>query len=82
MIACSSLYGAEQLRLSQSQLITTVLLVQFVAFGGALLLRPAGPPARRQATVLDGLVLWPLVVVFAFFAARGRVAAVPRAGGR
>src|SRR5215207_8685603 len=37
VIQSSSLYGAEQLKFGQSQLIVTILLVQFVAFGGALL---------------------------------------------
>ncbi|QIM20843.1 MFS transporter [Phycicoccus sp. HDW14] len=37
VISSSSLYGAEQLKFGQSQLIALILLVQFVAFGGALL---------------------------------------------
>ena len=36
VIASSSIYGAEQLKFAQEQLIALILLVQFVAFGGAL----------------------------------------------
>jgi MFS transporter, UMF1 family len=67
VISSSSVYGAEELRFSNSQLIEIILLVQFVAFGGALLF---GRLARRFGAwrvVLDSLVLWTLVVALAFF---------------
>ncbi|HET7278320.1 MAG TPA: MFS transporter [Dermatophilaceae bacterium] len=67
VIAASSTYGAEQLKFSQSQLIQTILLVQFVAFGGALLFgRIAGRVGAWRA-VLWSLLLWTLIVVLAFF---------------
>jgi MFS transporter, UMF1 family len=67
VISSSSVYGAEELRFSNNQLIEIILLVQFVAFGGALLF---GQLARRFGAwrvVLDSLVLWTLVVALAFF---------------
>ena len=67
VISSSSVYGAEELRFSNNQLIEIILLVQFVAFGGALLF---GRLARRFGAwrvVLDSLVLWTLVVALAFF---------------
>ncbi|WP_328852745.1 MFS transporter [Micromonospora globbae] len=66
VITLASQYGTEELRLEQSTLITTILLVQFLAFGGALLL---GALARRIGawkTVLLSLVLWTVVIVAAF----------------
>ncbi|NYT92277.1 MFS transporter [Salinispora sp. H7-4] len=66
VITLSSQYGTEELRLTQSTLIITILLVQFLAFGGALLL---GALARRIGawkTVLLSLVLWIAVVIAAF----------------
>ena len=75
VITSSSLYGAEQLRLSQSQLITTVLLVQFVAFGGALLFGRLARSLGAWRVVRDSLALWLLVVVLAFFVPAGRVPA-------
>ena len=71
VITSSSLYGAEQLRLSQSQLITTVLLVQFVAFGGALLFGRLARSLGAWRVVRDSLALWLLVVVLAFFVPQG-----------
>ncbi|NJP33951.1 MFS transporter [Micromonospora thermarum] len=66
VIALASQYGTEELRLEQSTLIVTILLVQFLAFGGALLL---GALARRIGawkTVLLSLVLWTGVILAAF----------------
>ena len=37
MIGVASTYGVKQLGFGESVLIATILLVQFVAFGGALL---------------------------------------------
>jgi len=71
VISASSVYGAEELGFSSSQLIQIILLVQFVAFGGALLF---GRLARRfgaQRVVLGSLVLWTLVVTIAFFVPAG-----------
>ncbi|MEH1168493.1 MFS transporter [Micromonospora sp. CPCC 205539] len=66
VITLASQYGTEELRLEQSTLIVTILLVQFLAFGGALSL---GALARRIGawkTVLLSLVLWTGVIIAAF----------------
>lgn len=58
VITLAATYGSEELKLDQQVLIQAVLLVQFVAFGGALLL---GRLARRygtKRTVLASLVAW------------------------
>ena len=71
VINASSVYGAEELDFSDSQLIEIILLVQFVAFGGALLF---GRLARRFGAwrvVLNSLVLWTVVVTIAFFVPTG-----------
>ncbi|MET8527834.1 MFS transporter [Micromonospora sp. NPDC005172] len=67
VITMASQYGTEELRLEQSTLIVTILLVQFLAFGGALLL---GALARRigaRKTVLISLVLWTGVILGVFW---------------
>ncbi|SCF20096.1 MFS transporter [Micromonospora mirobrigensis] len=66
VITLASQYGTEELRLEQGTLIVTILLVQFLAFGGALAL---GALARRIGawkTVLLSLVLWTGVIIAAF----------------
>ncbi|MFV2126598.1 MFS transporter [Micromonospora sp. LOL_013] len=66
VIALASQYGTEELRLGQSTLIVTILLVQFLAFGGALLLGAVAQRIGAWKTVLGSLVLWTGVIVAAF----------------
>jgi UMF1 family MFS transporter len=66
VISQASLYGTEELRLDQDVLVPTILMVQFLAFGGALLL---GALARRigaKRTILLSLVLWTAVLGIAY----------------
>jgi len=67
VIGSSSIYGAEQLHLSGSQLITVILLVQFVAFGGALLFGRLARSYGAWRVVLSSLVVWAVVVGAAYF---------------
>jgi UMF1 family MFS transporter len=72
VISASSVYGAEELKFSSSQLIEIILLVQFVAFGGALLFGRLAQHFGAWRVVLNSLALWTLVVTIAFFVpARG-----------
>ncbi len=67
VITSSSLYGAEQLKFDESQLIALILLVQFVAFGGALLFGWVAGRWGAWRTILRSLIAWSLIVVAAFF---------------
>lgn len=67
VINSASLYGGQQLKFSTTQLIVTILLVQIVAFGGAL---AYGRLARRipaRRLVYLSLYLWTVIVIAAFF---------------
>ena len=73
VIGTAAVYGEEELGLSTAVLIATILLVQFVAFAGALLF---GRLARRRGAVRlirAGLVLWMLVVGVGFVLPAGQV---------
>ena len=80
VISASSVYGQEQLGFDRSVLIATILLVQFVAFGGALLFGRIAARAGSRRTILGGLVVWILVVAVAFVLPAGRARALPGAG--
>jgi UMF1 family MFS transporter len=72
VIGVSSVYGADQLGFATDQLIITILLVQVVAFAGALVFgRLAGRYGARDV-VLGSLVLWMLVVAIGFFLPSGQ----------
>ena len=67
VISASSVFGAEELRFTSSQLIEIILLVQFVAFGGALLFGRLARHFGAWRAVLSSLVVWTFVVTIAFF---------------
>ncbi len=74
VISQASLYGSQQLGLSQTTLIAAVLLVQVLAVAGALLM---GRLARRfgaKRTLLGALVAWTATVTAGFFLPAGRPA--------
>ena len=60
-------YGDKQLRLSDSVLLSAILLVQFVAFGGAIWLGRLADRYGARQVVIAALGVWVLLVVFAYF---------------
>ena len=66
VIAAASIFAAEELGLPQGQLITSILLVQFVAFGGALLFGRIAARTGAKRAILGSLVLWCAVVATGF----------------
>jgi MFS transporter, UMF1 family len=71
VISASSVYGAEELKFSSDQLIEIILLVQFVAFGGALVFGRLASRFGAWRMVLNSLMVWTLVVTIAFFVPAG-----------
>lgn len=62
----AAVYGDKELRLGESTLLSAILLVQFVAFGGALLLGRLAGWFGAKRVVLGSLVGWTAVVFLAF----------------
>jgi UMF1 family MFS transporter len=74
VISVSSTYGEKQLGFETQILIMTILLVQLVAFFGALAF---GRFARRYGshrTIMGGLVIWMVIVVVGFLLPAKQVA--------
>jgi MFS transporter, UMF1 family len=71
VISLASQFGTEELKLEQSALIITILIVQFLAFGGALLLGGLAVKIGARKTVLIALVGWLGVVLAAFWLPEG-----------
>ncbi len=71
VIALASQFGTEELNLTQSTLIITILIVQFLAFGGALLLGALATRIGARKTILLSLLLWLGVVLAAFWLPEG-----------
>jgi UMF1 family MFS transporter len=60
-------YGDLELGLASSTLISTVLMVQFVAFGGALLHGWVAGRFGAKRTIMGSLVMWTGVITAAYF---------------
>jgi UMF1 family MFS transporter len=71
IIGVSAQYGAQELDLSQTTLVSTILLVQFVAFAGALALGRIAQRVGALRTVLWSLLVWIGVLVAAYFVQSG-----------
>ncbi|WP_332835751.1 MFS transporter [Nocardioides mangrovicus] len=65
VIAEASTYGAKQLHIAQTVLIATILLIQFVAFGGALFFGRLAARYGGYRAILGGTFAWMVVVVAA-----------------
>lgn len=72
VIYAASIFGQEQLGFDASQLMITILLVQFVAFFGALAFGWAASRVGAWRTVLASLVLWCVVVAAGYLLPAGR----------
>jgi MFS transporter, UMF1 family len=67
VIASASVYGGKELGFGTSTLIATILLVQFVAFAGALIFGKAAELFGARKVILAGLGIWMLVVTAGYF---------------
>lgn len=65
-------YGDRQLGLTETVLISAILMVQFVAFAGAILLGRIAARYGAHRTVLSSLGVWILVLACAFFVQAGQ----------
>jgi MFS transporter, UMF1 family len=68
----SAQYGSEELKFEQNVLITTILIVQFVAYLGGVL---HGIVARRlgaKRTIMLSLAVWVVVIAAAYFVQAGQ----------
>jgi UMF1 family MFS transporter len=67
VIGSSSVYGHEELGFEMTTVLGVFLFVQFVAFFGARVFGRVAASIGAWRTVLYGIALWTVVVVFAFF---------------
>jgi MFS transporter, UMF1 family len=67
VIYAASTYGSKHLELGDSVLIGTILLIQFVAFGGALYFGRLAARYGAYRAILWGIYAWMAIVVLALF---------------
>jgi MFS transporter, UMF1 family len=66
VIALASQFGQEELGLPISTLTTVILMVQFVAFLGALLFNKVAEAVGTKPAVVASLVIWTATVTYAY----------------
>jgi len=67
VIGVAGQYASDYLKLDDQTRIVTILIVQFTAFGGAVLLGRVARVFGAWKTVLASLVMWTIVVIAAYF---------------
>ena len=67
VIYAASTYGEKQLKFDKTVLIATILLIQFVAFGGALFFGRLAARFGAYRSILYGTFAWMVIVVVAMF---------------
>ena len=71
VVTLAATYGALELELEQGTLISAVLMVQFVAFAGALLLGALARMFGAKRVILASLVVWTATVAVGYVIAAG-----------
>jgi UMF1 family MFS transporter len=66
VIDMASIYGAEELKLSTTTLMLTLLMVQAIATAGALLFGRIAAGIGTKRAIMLSLVLWSGVVIYAY----------------
>jgi UMF1 family MFS transporter len=80
VVGVASTYGSKELGFGDSVLIATILLIQFVAFGGALLFGRLAQRYGAYRCLLYGTYAWMAIVVLAMFLPRKNVVTFLLAG--
>jgi MFS transporter, UMF1 family len=74
VITAAGSYAIEELRIGEADLVVAILMVQFVAFFGALIMGRIAERAGAKTVVLWSLALWSAVVTYGRFVPAGDVA--------
>jgi len=72
VVNVSAQYGTEELRFDDEVMIVTVLVIQFVAYLGAMLHGLAARRLGAKKVILASLLVWVLVLVYAYFVEAGQ----------
>jgi UMF1 family MFS transporter len=67
VITNAATYGTQQLGFSQTVMTAAILMIQFVAFGGALIFGKLAAKHGSYRSILWGTFGWMVIVVLAFF---------------
>lgn len=72
-INIAAIYAAQELDMPQTTLILVILMIQFVAFGGAYLFAFLAKRLGTRNAIVASLLVWAGVVIYAWFGMTSRV---------
>jgi MFS transporter, UMF1 family len=67
VILMSTLFGEQELHLEQGQLITTILILQFIAVAGSIFFSKLSGLIGNTRALMTSILIWMGVCVFAYF---------------
>lgn len=73
VIALAAVFGVQELQIPETYLILTILMIQFVAFGGALAFGWLAKRIGAKQAIMLSLVIWSGVVIFSYFMPAGNI---------
>jgi MFS transporter, UMF1 family len=66
VIALASSFGKEELKLEESTLVQVVLMIQFLAFFGALMFNWVAKAIGSKRAIMASLIIWTAVLLYAY----------------
>ncbi len=73
VIALAAVFGVQELLIPEQFLILTILMIQFVAFGGALAFGWLAKRTGAKRAIMLSLVIWSMVVIVSYFMPAGNI---------
>lgn len=70
VITLATAYGSDELKFSPTDLMLTLLIIQFVAFFGSLMFGKLAQRLSAKTALLITLLLWSGVIIYAYFMTR------------
>ncbi len=67
VIKMASIYGLEELKIPQTDILITLLIIQFLAFFGALFFSYLAGKISAKKALMVTLLLWTFVVIYGYF---------------
>lgn len=71
VIALAAQFGSDELKIPMSSLTLAILMVQFLAFGGALLFNVLARRIGAKPSIMVALLIWSGVILSIYFSVRG-----------
>lgn len=70
VIAVAAIFAAQEIGMGQTQLILVVLMIQFVAFGGAHMFNYFASKMGAKKAIIVSLIIWSIIIIYTYLGMR------------